>query len=113
MLRKYRRLPFCSVRAKRTPKLPYFVFHINCRLFDFPFLLARRKQKEYTAAAEGILEARNIQLQGSARTGEKYGDKWSMTESKIDGSRRRAAGTVGRRFGRTCVDPEIVGIRYL
>lgn len=32
-------------------------------------------------------------MQGSTGTSEKYGDKWSMTESKIDGNSGKTAGT--------------------
>lgn len=48
-------------------------------------------------------------MQGKARTGEKYGDKWSVTESKIDGSHGIVAGTLGASSEDTCVEEEIHG----
>lgn len=62
------------------------------------------------------MKSRNSGLQGSARTSEKYGDKWSMTESKIDGSCGKTAGTPDASSKDTCVDVEIhrhAEIQYL
>lgn len=62
------------------------------------------------------MKSRNSGLQGSARTSEKYGDKWSMTESKIDGSCGKTAGTPDAGSKDTCVDVEIhrhAEIQYL